>query len=70
MRFNEAELADAERTIRDRLLTFYGTPDEVELWMCAPQPLLDFRSALQEIREGRAHEVERLIKQVEDGVYI
>lgn len=58
-----------EQDIRERLRAFYDA-GEIEIWMCAPQPLLDFRTALQEIQEGRPHVVERLIAQLEDCVYI
>jgi hypothetical protein len=68
-RADRQRVETTEQTVRERLRAFYE-PDEIELWMCSPQPSLDFRTALQEIREGRAHEVERLIAQLEDGAYI
>jgi uncharacterized protein (DUF2384 family) len=43
---------------------------EARIWLDTPQPLMGDKSAIELIKDGKADEVRRLIKQVEDGVYL
>jgi uncharacterized protein (DUF2384 family) len=62
-------MTDIEARFRERLRHFYE-PDEIDLWMVTPHPLLDGRTAGELIDEGQADEVERVIAQLEGGVYL
>jgi hypothetical protein len=58
-----------EHELRERLRVFYD-PFIVDMWLVAPQPLLGGRSARQLIDEGKIDEVERIVAQLEDGVFL
>lgn len=60
------DLAD----IRERLGWFYETTDEIEFWLSAPQKLLGGAVANDLIAAGRADEVVRLLKQLDEGVFL
>lgn len=55
--------------IRQRLADWY-TPDEVEMWLTSPQPLLDGAVAADLIAAGEVAKVDHLIDQLESGVYL
>lgn len=56
---------DQLESVRTRLRQFYDDGD-VDIWLQAPQKLLDGRVAV----DCSFEEVDRLIAQLEDGVYI
>lgn len=65
----EEAMIITEQELRERLRQFYA-PFEIELWLTAPHPLLGDRSPRQMIDAGEIAEVERVIAQLEDGVFI
>lgn len=52
-----------------RLAEIY-TPDEAELWLTRPQPLLGHMTAVQLIAADREEELHRVLDQIDDCVYI
>lgn len=58
-----------EASIRERLAEFYE-PDEIEVWMTSPQVLLEGARACDLIRDGQIERVDRVLRQLEDGVYL
>lgn len=51
-------------------LSDFYTPDEIDVWLDAPQPLLNGRSATALITEGRADDVMAAIDRLREGVYL
>ncbi len=51
-------------------LAEYWTPDEAELWLTRPQPLLGHMTAVQLIAQNREDELHKLLDQLDDAVYI
>jgi len=62
-------MAVTELHIRSRLALFYS-PAEVEQWMSSPQTRLGGKSAQELIAAGQIDQVDRLLRQLEDGVFI
>jgi uncharacterized protein (DUF2384 family) len=62
-------MTEREQALRERLADFYD-PHEIELWLTRPHKLLGGRSARQLIDDGNIAEVERVLSQLEDGVYL
>lgn len=53
----------------DRLSELYS-PEETRLWLYARHPLLEERTPIELINEGRAEDVLNVIDQLLDGVYL
>ncbi len=58
-----------QKPLGERLAEYY-TPDEAELWLTRPQPLLGHMTAVQLIAANREDELHRLLDQLDSGVYI
>lgn len=55
--------------IADQLSDFYE-PNEVRLWLFAPQKLLGGARPAELIQEGKADEVIKVIDELRDGVFV
>jgi len=55
--------------IKKRLAEYY-TPEETELWLSRQQPLLNGECAIELIRAGRSVEVNRVLDQLDEAVYL
>jgi hypothetical protein len=53
----------------EQLARIYG-PEEARLWMYSPQKLLDGNIPAEWIEQGKADEVIKVIRQIEEGVHI
>ncbi len=57
------------KPLGERLAEYY-TPDEAELWLTRPQPLLGHMTAVQLIAQNRENELHQVLDQLDAGVYL
>lgn len=62
-------MTTVERNIRERLSEFYA-PFEIDQWMGSPQKLLGGKTPRELIDDDQGDEVDRLLSQLDDCVYI
>ena len=55
--------------IRGRLSEYYRR-HEIDFWLRSPQKLLNGKRACDLINAGQAHEVDRLLDQLDSGAYL
>jgi hypothetical protein len=60
----------SERKFVERLRQFYDHDIDIEMWLDVPRAILLGKSPRQLIAEGNEAEVDMLIAQLEDGVFI
>lgn len=53
-----------------RLTDYYETPEEIVKWFESPQPLLENRTPVALIAEGRAVDLHRVWDSIDAGAYI
>jgi hypothetical protein len=56
--------------VRSRLWPFYPTPEEQDLWLESPHPLLDGDSPYRRLYDGDGDSVLALIDQLESGAVV
>jgi uncharacterized protein (DUF2384 family) len=65
----QRRLLDLEYIV-DLLSDLYEQPDEIRLWLFSRQKLLDGRTPLDLIRDGKTEEVIGVVDQLRDGVFV
>ena len=61
---------DATLAAIGRLSDEFWTPGELMVWLFAPQALLSGETPAQAILAGRADDVLRLLRQINEGVHL
>lgn len=69
MREDVENIAPEIKSLVERLKEFYE-PWEAYAYLAMPHPSLNGFTAVQLIQEGRTSEVEQVLAQLEDGVYL